>query len=75
MIGAIVGDIVGSRFEFDNHKSKDFELFVSDDPIPVTRQHKIMDCGRTTCVNCPELHNDAFHLECRKGFDLPAVPF
>ena len=27
MIGAIVGDIVGSRFEFDNHKSKDFELF------------------------------------------------
>lgn len=28
MIGAIVGDIAGSRFEFDNHKSKDFELFV-----------------------------------------------
>lgn len=27
MIGAIVGDIVGSRFEWDNHKSKDFELF------------------------------------------------
>lgn len=28
MIGAIVGDIVGSRFEFHNHKSKEFELFV-----------------------------------------------
>lgn len=27
MIGAIVGDIVGSRFERYNHKSKDFELF------------------------------------------------
>ena len=27
MIGAIIGDIVGSRFEFDNYKSKDFELF------------------------------------------------
>ena len=27
MIGAIIGDIVGSRFEFDNHKSKQFELF------------------------------------------------
>lgn len=26
MIGVIVGDIAGSRFEFDNHKSKDFEL-------------------------------------------------
>ncbi len=27
MIGAILGDVVGSRFEFDNHKSKEFELF------------------------------------------------
>ena len=30
MIGAIVGDIVGSIYEFDNHKSKDFELFSKD---------------------------------------------
>ena len=28
MIGAIVGDIVGSRFEFVNHKGRDFALFV-----------------------------------------------
>lgn len=27
MYGAIIGDIVGSRFEFDNIKTKDFELF------------------------------------------------
>ena len=27
MIGAIVGDIAGSRFEWDNIKTKDFELF------------------------------------------------
>ena len=27
MLGAIIGDIVGSRFEFDNIKTKDFELF------------------------------------------------
>lgn len=27
MFGAIIGDIVGSRFEFDNHKSKEFEFF------------------------------------------------
>ena len=27
MIGAIIGDIVGSRFEFDNFKLKDFEMF------------------------------------------------
>ncbi len=38
MIGAIIGDIAGSRFEFDNHRSKDFELFsprcfVTDDSV------------------------------------------
>lgn len=27
MIGAIIGDIVGSRFEFNNHRSTDFALF------------------------------------------------
>ncbi|HHY63723.1 MAG TPA: ADP-ribosylglycohydrolase [Clostridiaceae bacterium] len=38
MIGAVIGDIAGSRFEFSNHRSKDFELFtegcfVTDDSI------------------------------------------
>lgn len=38
MLGAIIGDIVGSRFEFNNHKSTDFEFFhpdcfVTDDSI------------------------------------------
>jgi hypothetical protein len=38
MLGTIIGDIVGSRFEFNNHKNKDFELFskgcsVTDDSI------------------------------------------
>ena len=38
MIGAIIGDIAGSRFEWNNHRSKDFELltpkcFVTDDSI------------------------------------------
>ena len=28
MIGAIIGDVVGSRFEFNNIKHKDFELVV-----------------------------------------------
>ena len=27
MLGAIIGDIVGSRFEWSNYKAKDFELF------------------------------------------------
>ncbi len=30
MIGAIIGDIAGSRFEFNNHKSKEFELFTDE---------------------------------------------
>jgi len=30
MLGAIIGDIVGSRFEFNNHLSTDFELFTTD---------------------------------------------
>ena len=29
MIGAIIGDIAGSRFEWHNHKSKEFELFTN----------------------------------------------
>ena len=29
MIGAIIGDVVGSRFEFKDHSGKNFELFVS----------------------------------------------
>jgi type I restriction enzyme M protein len=30
MMGAIIGDIVGSRFEFNNQKSKDFEFFTEE---------------------------------------------
>ena len=30
MLGALAGDIIGSRFEFANRKSKDFELFHPD---------------------------------------------
>jgi len=36
MLGAIIGDIVGSRYEFNNIKTKDFELFgkgCTDDSI------------------------------------------
>lgn len=30
MIGAIIGDIAGSRFEFHNYRKKDFEIFHKD---------------------------------------------
>lgn len=51
MLGAIVGDIVGSRFEFDNIKTKDFdffreESFVTDDSIMTLSIGKaIMECN------------------------------
>jgi len=30
MLGAIIGDIVGSRFEFNNRRNKNFDLFTED---------------------------------------------
>jgi type I restriction enzyme M protein len=30
MLGAIIGDIVGSRFEFNNHRSMEFNLFTEE---------------------------------------------
>ena len=48
MLGAIVGDIVGSVYEFDNHKSKDFPLFqghskLTDDTIlTIATAHALM---------------------------------
>ena len=30
MLGAIIGDIVGSRFEFNNTDNYNFELFTKD---------------------------------------------
>ncbi|HKM10719.1 MAG TPA: ADP-ribosylglycohydrolase family protein [Bacilli bacterium] len=50
MLGAVVGDIVGSRFEFKNYKSKEFELFhadcfVTDDSImTLAVAEAIMSC-------------------------------
>lgn len=50
MIGAIIGDISGSRFEHLNHKSKEFELFdeicrVTDDSVMSLAIAKaIMEC-------------------------------
>ena len=29
MLGAIIGDVVGSRFEFNNYRHKDFSLFTN----------------------------------------------
>lgn len=51
MIGAVIGDIVGSRFEWQNLKSKDFELFTpknrftDDSVMTMAVAQAILDCG------------------------------
>ena len=52
MIGAILGDIVGSRFEWNNCRRKDFELFAegcfpTDDSIMTLAIGKALMCSRS----------------------------
>jgi len=55
MIGAIIGDIVGSRFEWNNHRSKDFEFltykcFFTDDTVMSLAVCKaLMECQTDYC--------------------------
>ena len=54
----------------------DVSIFCSDTPLPVeSKAPDVMACGRSSCINCPHLHNDQHHLECRAGYELPALPF
>lgn len=51
MLGAIIGDVVGSRFEWANNKSKDFEFFnescfpTDDSIMSLAVAKSIMDCN------------------------------
>lgn len=49
----------------------DFEWFASDDPLPELDPVPWKTaCGKDTCEGCPNLTNDAFHLDCRLGYDV-----
>jgi len=48
MLGAIIGDIVGSRFEWDNIKSKDFE-FLHGDCFPTDDTLMTLAVGKAIC--------------------------
>ena len=57
MIGAIIGDVVGSRFEFNNIKTKDFELIAkdsefTDDSVLTIAVMDIMNSGDISYENC-----------------------
>lgn len=57
----------------------DFEWFVSDDPyIEKTKDVPpwMMPCGDTkynTCFDCPNFHNDEFHMDCNLGYDISDI--
>lgn len=59
MYGALIGDYVGSRFEFNNIKSKDFELFhkdcrYTDDTVMTLAIKSAID----TIINPKDTNND-----------------
>lgn len=47
VIGAVIGDIVGSRFEFEEMKSKEFKLF--ENPLPYETFAEAMTEYKTKC--------------------------
>ena len=74
MRGAIIGDIVGSIYEFDNIKTKDFPLFgegcfFTDDTVmtcAVAHAAQMLDGMR----DHGELDYDAFQDKCNKNYHL-----
>lgn len=60
MIGAIIGDIVGSRFEFANYRSKDFELFSKD---CFFTDDTIMTLAVAQCIAEAYMIDDSKHID------------
>ena len=53
MIGAVIGDIIGSRFEFNNHRSEDFTLFTDESKVT---DDTILTIATADCL----LHNKEY---------------
>lgn len=68
MLGAIVGDIVGSRFEFNNNRNKDFALFAdgcfaTDDSIMSLAVAKaIMEASKVKTTNSHGYDHDFYSV-------------
>ena len=68
MLGVIIGDVIGSRFEFNNYRSKNFELFtkyneLTDDSIMTIA---VMDILMNGYINDKEKIIDTFKKWGRK---------
>jgi hypothetical protein len=60
-------------------KYGDFTRFISNDPVEKTKNNVLpweLPCGRSdiaSCKECPQFHNDEYHMDCREGFDISNV--
>lgn len=50
----------------------DFEWFVSDDPVPEVNDDLPWkrECGRDSCIGCPNFTNESFDIDCKLGYDI-----
>ena len=49
----------------------DFEWFVSDDPVPdIPDLPWKRECGKDTCIGCPNFTNEQFDMDCKLGYDI-----
>lgn len=62
MLGAIIGDIVGSRFEFNNTDSYNFELFAKDSTFT---DDTICTIAIADAINTGESYKDKLLEWCR----------
>ena len=62
MLGAITGDIVGSRYEFNNTDNYNFELFTKDSPFT---DDTICTIAVADAINTGANYKDKFLQWCR----------
>lgn len=51
----------------------DFEWFVCDETVagpPIDEPPWLRECGKESCIGCPNFTNDAFDMDCRLGYDI-----
>ena len=83
MYGAILGDIVGSRFEFNNLKSKDFDFItkdseITDDSIMTIAIKKVLDeysIERFKFQKSPDIYSKEFRYKFEKDIIMAMRSF
>ena len=83
MYGAILGDIVGSRFEFNNLKSKDFDFItkdseITDDSIMTIAIKKVLDeysIDRFKFQKSPDIDSKEFRYKFEKDIIIAMRAF